>query len=224
MQLFAIGCLALFALMLLTTALRKRNPTYQATRRRAMPRVQAVTPQANLAAEEWPAARTTSSEQAFDEEELVAAAKPIAPLSYAVLNVMMPKGQAFGGYALVQTLLSLGLRTGQDKLFHRFNDREMTNEKLFSVATANQPGTFDFDDINEFYCPGVTLFMVLKHLSNPSQAFEEMLATAQDIAEELGGEVLNERREPLSVTELAALRASIADYQQQIPQPDYLEV
>jgi len=218
MQLFAIGCVALLTLTVLTSLIKKRHPNHQATRRRQAPRVYSsaapATPlmpeEIDEGLEEYRLENDTFSEKFEENTDNDVQDKTAVSIDYVVLHVMMPRGQYFGGYALIQTLMALGLRCDKDKLFHRYAVDEARGEKLFSVATANKPGTFDFSDIQEFACPGVTLIMSLKSLSNPAQAFEDMLATAQDIAEELGAEVQTENRQPLTVTDLAALRAAIA--------------
>lgn len=218
MQLFAIGCVALLTLTVLTSLLKKRHPNQQATRRRQTPRVYSeAAPSPPLMPEEIDEGleeyrlQADKSSDNFEEDidENIHQSTP-RTIDYVVLHVMMPRGQYFGGYALIQTLMALGLRCDKDKLFHRYDTDDSKNEKLFSVATANKPGIFDFDDIEEFACPGVTLIMSLKSLSNPAHAFEDMLATAQDIAEELGAELQSEHRQALTVTDLAALRAAIA--------------
>lgn len=215
MQMFALGCIALFALILATVAVKKKNPGRQATRKRMQPRVSPVEVRQRAVSQTDEADLEPLLEDPFEESARLITPEAVAPepVEYIVLHVMMPKGQGYGGYPLLQTLLSLGFRSGKDKLFHRHAQKDGRGEKLFSLATANQPGTFDFQDINEFFCPGVTLFMVLKQCSQPQEAFALMLHTAENLVEELGGEVLDETREPLNESSLKALQDRVAVYQ-----------
>jgi cell division protein ZipA len=125
-----------------------------------------------------------------------------------VLYLLAQSGQVFASYELLQALLAVGLRYGERRIFHRYESDE-EGKIIFSVATANEPGFFDFANIGGFSCAGLTLFMSMKQVPHPFQAFELMFETAQQLAEDLSGILCDEKRQPLT-------EFSIEDYRQRV--------
>jgi cell division protein ZipA len=121
----------------------------------------------------------------------------LMPNKIMVLHVMA-QTQAFSGYQLLQALLGLGLRYGEMNIFHRHQELSGRGKILFSLASATEPGTFDLDNMNEYSCVGVTLFMDITRLEKPMIVFNILLETARQLAKKLDGVLQDERRQILN--------------------------
>lgn len=130
-----------------------------------------------------------------------------------VINIFAPKGQTFSGMELLQLVLNCGMRYGEMDIFHRHEDGFDRGKVQFSMANAIEPGTFDLDSMGESNCPGVSFFMGLPGPKNSMKAFDFMLETAQTLVRNLGGELLDERRSPMSDQTIAHCRQRIRDFE-----------
>lgn len=137
-----------------------------------------------------------------------AQAAPVEEL--LILNLIAPKGQRFSGEALVIALRRQGLRYGDMNIFHRTDPASKI--KLYSVANAVEPGTFDLSDLDGLHSPGMTFFLQLPGPEDASDAFEEMLRAARNVAAELGGEVRDEGLSLLTGQITEHMRQRIADF------------
>lgn len=111
-----------------------------------------------------------------------------------VITVAAKPGTAFAGYDLLQAITATGMRFGEMNIFHFYKD----NIKLFSLASATKPGEFDLDRMGAFSCAGLTLFMNCREVPDAKQAFELMLAAAEQLADDLDGELRAGQRAPLT--------------------------
>ncbi|AML49528.1 cell division protein ZipA [Coxiella burnetii] len=139
------------------------------------------------------------------------------------LYVMAPKEYPYNGYELLQALLANGLRYGERNIFHRHEIKTGRGRILFSLASVNKPGTFELSKMGNFSCPGLVLFMVLKHTPDPLMAFDTLLETARQLTEDLGGEVWDEERRLLNMDKVAQLRARIRRYEESQRVPDFFK-
>ncbi|SBS24812.1 Cell division protein ZipA [Marinomonas aquimarina] len=130
-----------------------------------------------------------------------------------VINVFAPKDEPFAGMELLQLVLNCGMRYGDMDIFHRHEEGFDKGKIQFSVANAIEPGTFDLDTMGETECPGVSFFMGLPGPKNSMKAFDFMLETAQALVRNLGGELRDERREPMSEQTIAHCRQRIKDFE-----------
>lgn len=120
------------------------------------------------------------------------------PEEVIVINVMSKSEDQFNGAVILQTLLSLGFRYGEMAIFHRHREARGKGPVLFSLANAVKPGTFDLDNIDTFYTPGLTLFMTMPGPQDPAAAYELMLDSAKRLAQELDGVLLDGNRSTLT--------------------------
>lgn len=133
-----------------------------------------------------------------EQSEKSQAAKPLE-LRQLALYVMAPEKQAFHGYDLLQVLLGAGLKFGEMNIFHAYREGETGKESLFSLAQAVEPGTFVLDNMGVESYPGVTLFMRFTGVEeHDSACFIHMIDTAKTIASALKGELLDDKKRPLS--------------------------
>ena len=124
-----------------------------------------------------------------------APAKPSKKPDFISIRLMAKTGQIFGGYNLLQFLLANRLDCGEMKLFHRFAD-ENKKEKLFSLASVNEPGDFELSKMNDFECDGLILYMHPGQHQNPLAVFDMMLETAYDLVHDLRGELMSGKNQP----------------------------
>lgn len=126
-----------------------------------------------------------------------------------VLHLLADAGCTYKGYALLQALLTAGLRYGKWGIFHRHEERTGRGSILFSLASSVEPGTFDLAKMSSFATPALTLFMRISAAKNPTQAFELLLTAAHQLVEELGGTLCDEKRNPLSMEKLTSWRERV---------------
>ncbi|MFI8621948.1 cell division protein ZipA [Marinomonas sp. NPDC078689] len=130
-----------------------------------------------------------------------------------VINIFAPEGKTFSGIELLQLVLNCGMRFGDMDIFHRHEEGFDRGRVQFSMANAIEPGTFDLDTMGEGDCPGVSFFMGLPGPKNSMKAFDFMLETAQALVRNLGGELRDERRSPMSEQTIAHCRQRIRDFE-----------
>ncbi len=110
-------------------------------------------------------------------------------------NVLPQDDESFSGYELLQAILASGLRYGDMKIFHRYQEKNDHSSVLFSLASATEPGTFDIDDMSANPCRGLTLFMQTSKLADPQAAYDLMLETAQQLADDLDAQVFDGKKQ-----------------------------
>lgn len=129
-----------------------------------------------------------------------------------VLNVHCTGDEPFVGTALFDSMLENGLKYGEMDIFHRHADLSGTGKVLFSVANMMQPGTLAHDDPATFTTKGISFFMTLPCYGEAEQNFKVMLRTAQQIADDLGAQVLDETRAILTPNKIDAYRKQVRDF------------
>ncbi|SIN98047.1 cell division protein ZipA [Salinivibrio sp. ES.052] len=126
-----------------------------------------------------------------------------------VLHVHANNNAVFSGLDLIPTLEQYGLRFGDMGIYHRHSDLSGSGKVLFSVANMVKPGTFDVSHSESFETPGISFFMTLPCYGEPEQNFKLMLQTAQQIADELGGLVLDDARSMMTPSRLDEYRERV---------------
>lgn len=131
--------------------------------------------------------------------------------SLIILHLLATEERPYAGYELVQTLSSAGFYYGAMNIFHYYEDQNEKKPRLFSLASAIEPGTFDLTHIAEILAPGLCLFMSLKD-KNALTNFELMLETAQLLIQDLGGQLCDGQRQPLTDYILTHYRSQLYSY------------
>lgn len=130
-----------------------------------------------------------------------------------VLHVMARDGQRLRGAGLRQVLEACGLEHGPLGIYHRYDPNRPGDPPRFSVANMVQPGRLDPEELERLVTPGLSLFMVPSgEAGTDLAAFDEMVATARRLAEAVGGEVRDARRNPLTRQEIGHLREQIGEW------------
>jgi len=151
-------------------------------------------------------------------------AKPTEPaIKHLVLHIAASNERPFSGYELLQALLAAGLRYGKMNIFHRHEHKTGRGEVLFSVASTVAPGTFDLPKMGGFSTPGLTLFCSVAKVKEPMKVYELMLSTAAQLAEDLGGRVLNDKRELLTKEHIVSTSKLIRQFEESHFTPDLFE-
>lgn len=115
-----------------------------------------------------------------------------------VINLRANNPQGFVGEQLVLQLNRAGMHYGDMDIFHYEDKKNPSNERLFSLASAYEPGVFDMDRIEHFSTPGLTLFMQANMLTNPRLAFETMLEVSERLATALQAQICDQDWQPLT--------------------------
>ncbi len=126
-----------------------------------------------------------------------------------ILQLIATEDRPYQGYELIQTLSSAGFHYGEMNIFHYHAPQDEKNRRLFSLASAFEPGTFDLTHIGEIQCTGLCLFMSLSEVGRALNIFELMLETAQLLIQDLGGTLCDQWREPLTDNILTHYRSQL---------------
>ena len=129
------------------------------------------------------------------------------------LNVVSRAEQGFSGDDVLRTLLGCGLRFGDMDFFHLTEMAEGTPTIQFSVANMMQPGVFDLEGMETLSTKGLMFFLTLPGPQDMTRAFDLMLQTAQTVAENLDGDVLDETRSVLTKQYVERVRQSIREFE-----------
>ncbi|MCW9717876.1 MULTISPECIES: cell division protein ZipA [unclassified Avibacterium] len=133
-------------------------------------------------------AENTPTPQVEEEQTTQAA-------DFLMLYVVSPENRDFNGAELAKVLDDLGFLFGHQQIYHRHLDLSVASPVLFSAANIQQPGTFDPNNMADFYTVGIALFMQLPSHGNDLVNLRMMIRAAKTIAEELGGFVLTDKQE-----------------------------
>ena len=133
------------------------------------------------------------------EPEVVKQTSSDAPQDVLVMHLMANKGEMLKGEDLLAVSVEVGLRYGAMKIFHRHISDDGSGPVLFSMANLVNPGTFDLNTMSKITTPGVTLFMALDDLDDPSGAFEIMIEAINKMAEKLPLNVMDESRSSMTL-------------------------
>ena len=133
-----------------------------------------------------------------------------------MLNVVSRKAEGFRGEDILHILLACDLRFGDMNFFHRHEFEKGRGAIQFSVADMMQPGVFDIDNMAEFTTPGLVFFVTLPGPEDMMKAFDYMLETAQAVARNLDGDVLDESRSVITRQTLEHNRQQIRDLERRM--------
>jgi cell division protein ZipA len=133
-----------------------------------------------------------------------------------MMNVVSRSRDGFRGEDILHILLACDLRFGDMNFFHRHEFEAGRGAIQFSVANMMQPGVFDIDNMSDFNTPGLVFFLTLPGPENMMKAFDYMLETAQAVARNLDGDVLDESRSAITKQTLEHCRQKIRDLERRM--------
>lgn len=133
-----------------------------------------------------------------------------------MLNVVARSPQGFRGDDILHILLACDLRFGEMSFFHRHELEAGRGAIQFSVANMMQPGVFDIDNMADMTTPGLVFFVTLPGPDDMMMAFDYMLETAQAVARNLEGDVLDESRSVITKQAMEHSRQRIRDLERRM--------
>ncbi len=132
-----------------------------------------------------------------------------------MVHVISRDEKGFSGEDILQILLACGLRFGDMNFFHR-HEAAGRGATLFSVANMMRPGVFDIEAMAGFSTKGLTFFMTVPGPRDLMAAFDSMLETAECVAKNLNGELLDESRSVATRQTRDHLRRRIRDLERRL--------
>jgi cell division protein ZipA len=125
--------------------------------------------------------------------------------------------EPFAGERILAAAKRLKLTPGSMDIFHRLASDDSARAPLYSMANLIKPGSFPLRDMRGFESPGLALFAQLGGDPSDLMVFDELLHAARALAGELGGEVQERGRHPLTDERAKALRAQVSALLQRAP-------
>lgn len=168
---------------------------------------------------------TTASEQSVSETKVAreGSAKPgdiddaeeqyEEPDEVLIMNVMAKPGQRIQGSELLAALMAEGLRLGDMDIFHRHKDNDGDGSILYSLANMVMPGTFSLADMDDFQTPGISIFLGLPVADDSLVVYNDMAATAQNLAAQLNGDLKDENRSVMTSQTIEHGRQRVIEYE-----------
>lgn len=129
-----------------------------------------------------------------------------------VLFILAKQGKKFSGIDLFHQFERLYLHFGDMDIFHRHKSETGEGPVLFSIASALEPGVFDYNEPENFSTTGLTLFMQLPGHFSGSDAFETFLHTARLLTQRLDANLCDSKRQAVTTEALDKYRQIAQQY------------
>lgn len=130
-----------------------------------------------------------------------------------IVHLVARKDNPFSGSELLSALIENDLRFGEMNIFHRHVSVNGNDDLQFSMANAVEPGTFDIHTMEDNTFAGVTFFLKLPGPKYALDATDDMLSICRRLADQLGGELLDEARSVLTRQTMTHLRERVQEFE-----------
>ena len=128
------------------------------------------------------------------------------------VGVVEAAGADFTGTKLRGLAEAAGMSLEGDGKFHALDDR---GQDWFTLANLGAE-LFDADTLRTLTTHGLTFMLDVPRVADGPVAFDRMVATARQMAQSLGGVLVDGQRHPLTEQTIAGIRAKIGDIQKQM--------
>ena len=126
-----------------------------------------------------------------------------------VLYVMATPNQTFSAGLLNDTLTQAGFEFSNMKIFNYYQTEQDKKELMFCLASAFEPGTFDFENTSSTPCAGLCFFMSAKH-RHATVAFNSMLQQAEQLTYKFNAVLCDNKHQPCTRDYVDACHKRIA--------------
>lgn len=130
------------------------------------------------------------------------------------VNVVARDGQ-FEGRDIHAVAERHGLRLGNDGWFHMADG----DQGVFAVGNL-ESGRFSPEGLKGMVTRGLTLVIDVPRVANGSAAFDRMMKMAATLADELGGDIVDDNRAPFGAEAAAIVRGQIGHFQARMAESD----
>lgn len=148
-------------------------------------------------------------DEPFPNEEETSTEPPPVPELITVYIMTTSDDQRFTGDRINSAARSCGLVFGDMDIYHRLDDAD---RPVFSLANMLNPGSFDPATMLELQTTGLAVFMQLEMVEDPDAAIDDMLSSAYQISELLGGRLCNHKHTEISQQDTEEYRELAANY------------
>lgn len=135
---------------------------------------------------------------------------PTKEAQLVVMYLLPGEQKFFLGYELLQSLAHNHVHLSEKKHFQRFAQEDGSGQLWYHVASMAHPGTFDMSEPGKISCPGLVFILETDRVDDPSTAFNCMLETCENLAEDLGGQILDSEQRPFNENSARRIRYTIA--------------
>ena len=122
------------------------------------------------------------------------------------INLLPNGGITLPASEIARVAQSHGMNLQADSAFHLLDARGFTLYSLCNLDTT----PFQHHTFNHMRVKGLTLLLDVPRVEHPAQRFDEMVALARQLAQDLGAAVVDDHRVILSDASLAQIREQIA--------------
>lgn len=136
-----------------------------------------------------------------------------------VVHVHSRGEERYAGATIRKILEACGMDYGDLGIYHRHEEADTRTPVQFSVASAVSPGTLHPEELETLETPGLSFFLSLPGPSEPVQAFDFMLETANTVVRNLGGELRDEHRSVMTSQTIEHCRQRIREFERKRRSP-----
>jgi len=144
------------------------------------------------------------------QQELVLDVEPLV----LVLSVLAKDENKFNGDDIKTVLESEDIKYGEMGIFHYHIENK--KDAVFSVASVVEPGTFNLETMSDYETPGLSLFCQLPGPVESTEAFDILLKKVRSIADSLGGQLCDDKRNLLTEQATGHYRDRIAAFDHEV--------
>ncbi|KAF7600544.1 MAG: ZipA [Candidatus Dactylopiibacterium carminicum] len=120
--------------------------------------------------------------------------------------------QPFSGPRLRAAADAADLQLGADGTYQALDD---AGQLMFSLAN-QESAKLSAEQLKHLHTRGLTLVLDVPRVRNPMQVFDRMLGCARQLAEALGGQLVDDNRNPFSDRAIDLIRSQIGQFEMQM--------